>query len=142
MACSGARWFAGKGKRTYKDAKRLASRVYILCSKADGFVVENPVGRLGKGWNGESGWRYGDPVETFQPHEFGGWIKGGGDRYTKRTCLWGSFNSPKRRPVEPTEGSKMQKYGGRSMRTKNARSKTPKGWALAMFEANRPTVAA
>jgi hypothetical protein len=37
---------------------------------------------------------------TFNPNDYG-------DPYTKRTCLWGEFNTPVRTPVEATEGSKM-----------------------------------
>jgi len=39
--------------------------------------------------------------------------------------------------VEPTEGSKMwKKYGGKSEKTKTARSETPIGFANAFYQAN------
>jgi hypothetical protein len=61
--------------------------------------------------------------------------------YTKATCLWGNFRLPDRKPVEPVNvsrfGSWLLKYGGKSARTKRARSETPLGFAFAMFEANK-----
>ena len=138
LAASGARWFARKGREAYREAKRLASRVMALISRAGAWALENPVGRLATGWRAEPGWRHGAASETFDPCDFGGWA-GGGDRYTKRTCLWtgGNWRTPRRRPVEPTEGSKMHRlFGGSSTKTKNARSATPRGWARAVFAAH------
>lgn len=89
----------------------------------DFFALENPVGKL-TNWLGE-------PLLRFQPCDYG-------DPYTKRTCLYGKFN-PKLpvNKVEPVEGSKMwAKYGGKSERTKEARSMTPKGFAKAFYLAN------
>ena len=87
------------------------------------WVLENPVGKLKH--------YLGKPAMYFQPCDYG-------DPYTKRTALWGEFNTDlATSPVEPTEGSKMwAQYGGKSMRTKNARSATPLGFARAFFEAN------
>ena len=86
------------------------------------WVIENPVGRLQKLMP-----QLGNPW-YFDPYEFG-------DPYTKHTGLWGEFNRPTKSPVEPTEGSKMMKYGGKSARTKELRSITPAGFAKAFFEA-------
>lgn len=92
------------------------------------WALENPVGRLpklipslGKPW-------------YFQPHWYG-------DPYTKKTGLWGDFNRDlPRNDVEPirscSQGSWVQRYGGNSERTKEARSMTPPGFARAFFEAN------
>lgn len=86
------------------------------------WVMENPVGKLRK-W-------HGPPRMSFNPCDYG-------DPYTKRTLLWGNFRIPKRTPVVPTEGSKMHKnYGGKSAKTKAARSVTPVGFAEAFFRAN------
>lgn len=90
------------------------------------WVLENPVlvRYLGK------------PVMYFQPCDFG-------DPYTKKTCLWGTFQKP--RPlllgracaVRPSLGNApIMKLGGKSMRTKNLRSQTRPGFAQAFFEAN------
>lgn len=62
--------------------------------------------------------------------------------YTKKTGLWGEFNrNLKKNPIEKirltTQGSFTQKYGGKSDKTKEARSFTPEGFAKAFFEANK-----
>ena len=73
------------------------------------------------------------PRLTFNPCDFG-------DAYTKRTLLWGEFTLPQKTPVEPvrvcSQGSWIQKLGGKSARTKMLRSMTPAGFARAFFEAN------
>lgn len=129
------------------------------------WAIENPVGRLQK--------LTGLPVqEYFQPYEYAGWLditpeelaeldrirkkEGIGvtaeeaelilrtNTYTKKTGLWGSFNSPEKKPIEPVKGSPqgsvMQRFGGKSEKTKNIRSATPKGFALAFYEANKNKV--
>ena len=88
------------------------------------WALENPIGKLSR--------FLGPPQMYFNPCDYG-------DPYTKQTALWGDFNtSLPLNEVEPTEGSKMHtQYGGKGMRTKNARSATPAGFARAFFEANR-----
>lgn len=60
--------------------------------------------------------------------------------YTKKTGLWGKFNMPKKERVEPVrcsaQGSWTQKLGGSSERTKQLRSSTPYGFALAFETVN------
>jgi hypothetical protein len=64
------------------------------------------------------------------------------DAYTKETYLWtgNGFVFPEKKPVEPVliKGSSPQwaKLGGKSLKTKNIRSATPRGFALAVYEAN------
>ncbi len=59
--------------------------------------------------------------------------------YTKKTALWGHFPDLERRPMNPVKvceaGSWLMRLGGKSEATKNARSATPEGFALAFFEA-------
>lgn len=128
--------FAGSGAQYWK-AKDLDGRtlegleIVIACLKIIAlcrpkwWALENPVGRL-KRW-------LGDPVMYWQPYEYG-------DAYTKKTCLWGVFTVPKQNPVEPervcSQGSWVQKLGGKSEKTKRLRSITPPGFAKAFFEAN------
>jgi hypothetical protein len=129
LAGSGARWWEAKGDQALFDALALVDccfRFVTLCKPA-WWVMENPVGRLSR--------FIGPPRMTFDPCEYGGWI-GGGDAYTKRTCLWGEFTEPERRPVEPIEGSKMHLIPPGPDRA-NIRSETPMGFAKAFFEANR-----
>lgn len=63
------------------------------------------------------------------------------EAYTKRTGLWGHFTRPALNRVEPVRccatGTPLQRFGGKSTKTKNARSATPLGFARAFFEANR-----
>lgn len=128
FASSGSRWFGAKdasGETTSSVAlvqKTLATIEYF---KPAVWAIENPVGRIEK-LTGLPPWRV-----SFDPNHFG-------DPYTKKTLLWGRFNGDMPiAPVEPTEGSKMhKKYGGKSQKTKNARSVTPEGFAYAFFQAN------
>jgi len=60
--------------------------------------------------------------------------------YTKRTGLWGEFNMPLKKRIEPVktapQGSFTQRLGGKSEKTKELRSITPLGFAQAFYEAN------
>ena len=113
------------------------------------YFIENPVSRLATLWR--------KPNHSFHPYEYGGYIPDAEaehpkwpdyiaprDAYPKKTCLWtgGGFNMPERIPVEPEAGHSRQhlKLGGKSMKTKNIRSATPRGFARAVFEANRNKV--
>lgn len=65
--------------------------------------------------------------------------------YTKKTGLWGDFNrNLAKKPIEPVkctaQGSFTQAYGGKSSKTKEARSNTPMGFAQAFFDANNDYV--
>lgn len=100
-------------------------RLVAVCRPA-WWALENPVGRLRR-W-------LGPPTLSFNPCDYG-------DPYTKRTLLWGNFTPPALNPVYPvrvsSQGSWVQKLGGKSERTKTLRSVTPPGFARAFFEANR-----
>ncbi len=109
------------------------------------WALENPDGML----------RFflGMPALTFQPYEYG-------DRYQKKTCLWGNFNNPKKNPIELTAAEKerftthsqnlmtpslynpMFNPDGYVIPAKTEkrtvqRSITPPGFAQAFFETNR-----
>jgi len=95
------------------------------------WVIENPVGRLNALIPELK--KYGPWY--WQPYWFG-------DAWTKKTGLWGKFNLPKRtKNVTPikfsSQGSWLQLLGGKSEKTKELRSITPPGFALAFFEANK-----
>jgi hypothetical protein len=88
------------------------------------WALENPVGRLAKVVPRIGKWKY-----SFNPCDFG-------DPYTKRTLLWGEFNTDlTRNPVEPHQGSKMLDYAPGPDRGFK-RSVTPPGFARAFFNAN------
>lgn len=96
-------------------------RVIQVC-KPKWWALENPLGYL-KEWLGE-------PVLKFNPCDYG-------DPWTKKTWIWGSFNKPKRNPVNaigPWIHRKKGKHGVSSGDKNNA--VTPPGFARAFFEAN------
>lgn len=134
FANSGARWFAGKDVRgdTEKSLEIVNACLDIIdYVKPMWWALENPIGRLESLCPRLGRWGF-----SFDPCDYG-------DPYTKRTLLWGVFVPPLPLfiggdwSVEPVEGSKMwSKYGGKSERTKTARSVTPAGFARAFFLAN------
>ena len=122
FASSGARWWPDKPPESLTDALAIVDaclRIVHVCQPI-WWAMENPVGRLAR--------FIGPPAYTFDPSDFG-------DPYTKKTHLWGRFNHPIKRPVEPTEGSKMHRIPPGPNR-QNIRSETPPGFARAFFEAN------
>lgn len=129
FSVSGAQYWPVKDKdgRTI-EAMSIVMRCLRIISYARPtfWAMENPVGRLRK-W-------IGDPTLMFNPCDYG-------DPYTKKTLLWGVFNTPEKNPVEPirvcSQGSWIQKLGGKSEKTKTLRSMTPPGFAKAFFEANK-----
>lgn len=58
--------------------------------------------------------------------------------YNKATWLWGEFNHPVKKRIEPIfkENPGFKLYGGKSERTKELRSVTPMGFCWAFYEAN------
>lgn len=107
------------------------------------WVIENPPGRL------EAICPELKPFRSmmFSPYQYG-------DPYTKKTILWGQFNTQlERNHVEPElvtikaggtkaartyRGSSLwAKTGGGSERARALRSKTPAGFAKAFFKANQ-----
>jgi len=110
------------------------------------YMIENPVSRLATLWR--------KPDYYFHPFEFGGYLSDDEavhptwpdyiapkDAYSKKTCLWcsDSFVFPEKRPVECQSfgaSTQYRKLGGKSIKTKNIRSATPRGFAKAVFEAN------
>jgi len=141
FASSGARWFKEKENTPsfYDNPKTLqfentiehsigmvlATLAIIDWLKPNFYAIENPVGRI-RSLVPE----LGDPW-YFNPSDFG-------DPYTKKTALFGKFSIPVKTPVLPLFGSEMwSKYGGKSEKTKAARSVTPAGFSKAFFLANR-----
>ena len=98
------------------------------------WCVENPMSRIHKlnSWLGKVQFK-------FHPYEFAGYSPNQDeDRYKKTTWLWGKFNNPIPKPIEPFHDYCVfwKKLGGKSERTKEIRSKTPLGFAYAFFEVN------
>ena len=130
FSVSGAQYWPAKdadGRTAHALAVVDACLRIIDGARPAWWALENPIGRLRKLR------ALGKPTLAFDPCDFG-------DPYTKRTLLWGVFNPPIRRPVEPvrvcSQGSWLQTLGGKSERTKRLRSVTPPGFARAFFDAN------
>jgi hypothetical protein len=129
FATSGARWFKSKdasGKTA--EAKALVNHTLAVIEylQPDGFwALENPVGRL----KGETT----IPLEQlqFQPHNYG-------DPYTKRTQIFGMFNTDlPQANVAPSGGSYAHKLGSKSEKGAGKRSQTFEGFAYSFFMANK-----
>lgn len=139
FAVSGARWWAEKDKpgsatcecceTTTEHSIMLVLLVLHLVDllKPEFWSLENPIGRIQKLVP-----ELGNPKLIFNPCDFG-------DLYTKKTCLYGNFNTNLETDLMlPLEGSKMwAKYGGKSERTKELSSVTPRGFARAFYRANQ-----
>jgi hypothetical protein len=147
VAVSGAAHFLKKGPRGLALALELFATAQELgewlgCP----YMIENPVSTLSS--------YCGKPDFIFNPYEYGGYLPENDrhprwpeyiaprDAYPKKTCLWtgGGFVMPEKREVQPELGFSRQhcKLGGKSLKTKNIRSATPRGFSIAVFEANKP----
>lgn len=123
VAVSGARWFKDKGIGALINALRLFEISVKLAEWTQApYMIENPVSTISTYWR--------KPDYMFDPCDYG-------DPYTKKTCLWvgNGFKMPWKSRVEPIKGSKMHLIPPCSERA-NMRSKTPEGFARAVFEAN------
>ena len=149
MAVSGAAHFKRKAEVNpffQADAVGHATAVSRMFNgMAIPYFIENPVSVLATLWR--------KPDHRFHPYEYGGYISddqaehprwpeyiAARDAYPKKTCLWtgGGFKMPWTDPVAPEQGHSRQhlKLGGKSQRTKDIRSATPRGFATAVYEFN------
>ena len=153
LAVSGAAHFKRKREKN-PGFQREAANYAIWCAELFQaldcpYFIENPVSVLSTLWR--------KPDYSFHPYEYGGYIDpeqaehpkwpdyiAPMDAYPKKTCLWtgGGFVMPDISPVEPETGHSRQhlKLGGKSMKTKNIRSATPRGFAQAVFNSNNSTM--
>lgn len=151
MAVSGAKHFASKARINPEFQNEAATHAVMASILADNigcpWYVENPVSVLSTLWR--------KPDHTFHPYEFGGYLPADDshprysahiaarDAYSKKTCLWtgGGFAMPATKSVDCVSfgaSSQFAKLGGKSQKTKNIRSATPRGFALAVCLANQP----
>ena len=148
LAVSGAAHFAKKLKldpEIQNKATKLAMLVECVGDLLScPWAAENPVSVLSTKWR--------KPDFVFHPYEYGGYLApddvhpqwpeyiAARDAYPKKTCIWcgNGFVAPDKRPVPCQSGYSNQhlKLGGKSLKTKNIRSATPRGFARAVFEAN------
>lgn len=164
FAVSGSQYFESKDAngRTYISCLLVSITLQMVDAlKPNFWVIENPVGRLpqlfpqlGKpvyfdpcdyaGWfMSDDQIAYADKLRSKKPGEFSfedvEFIKTH-NLYTKKTGLWGEFNMPEKKRIDPInttlQGSWLQSYGGKSQKTKSARSVTPNYFAEMFFRAN------
>jgi len=149
LAVSGAAWFKKKAEADPLFQQRAAQHAIDCAGLFDDlgcpYFIENPVSVLATKWR--------KPDHTFHPYEYGGYVPYGEeqhprwpdfiaprDAYPKKTCLWtgNGFKMPSKVAVEPESGHSRQhlKLGGKSAKTKNIRSATPRGFARAVMLAN------
>lgn len=148
LAVSGAAHF--NSKRSANPTFQLDAMSLIYLVKLLGedvgckWALENPVSVISTMWR--------KPDFKFHPFEYGGYLPINDihpyypeyikprDAYPKKTCIWsgGGFVIPRAIPVEcePGYSDQHKKLGGKSLKTKNIRSATPRGFAQAVFEAN------
>jgi len=145
LAVSGARHFENKRERDphfQAKAALVAEQCKVIGSISGApWFFENPVSVLSSIMR--------KPDHIFNPYEYGGYLPEDDrhplwpeyiaprDAYPKRTCLWtgGGFRMPEKRPVAVPDGYSTQhkKLGGKSQKTKNIRSATPRGFARAVY---------
>jgi hypothetical protein len=140
-ALSGAKHFAKKdADGTTEKSQKLVSKTKEIIDYFENkgvlkaWQIENPMSRIHK----LNPWM-GAPVLKFNPCDYAGHDPvPDNSRYNKRTWLWGKFNIPRRKYMEPIskDNPGWRQYGGKSIKTKNARSITPLGFAYAFYKAN------
>ncbi len=151
LAVSGATHFKAKRERDpdfqRKAVQRALDAVQFAKDLGAEYCIENPVSMLSTLWR--------KPDYTFHPYEYGGYLNADEaehplypdhiaprDAYSKKTCLWtsGGFIMPEKKPVAcESFGNSRQhsRLGGKSEKTKTIRSLTPRGFAKAVYEANK-----
>ena len=149
LAVSGAAHFASKLENDpdiQKNATELARLVEVVGNDFGcKWAAENPVSVLSTLWR--------KPDFSFHPWEFGGYLPEDDahpiypeyikprDAYPKKTCIWcgNGFIEPTKMPINVESGYSDQhkKLGGKSLKTKNIRSATPRGFSIACKVANQ-----
>jgi len=148
LAVSGARHFKKKREANPGFQVNAMKMVRLVESVGNEYKcpwgLENPVSVISTMWR--------KPDLIFQPFEYGGYLPESDkhptypdyikprDAYPKKTCIWhgNGFVEPDKRPVSVELGfsNQFKKLGGKSLKTKNIRSATPRGFAQAVFLAN------
>lgn len=139
-AVSGARHFEAKDAdgRTAESQALVAKTYEILEYFKPGlsfWALENPKTRIHKlnPWIGQR------PKFIFNPCDFAGYDPNpDASRYNKETWLFGKFNDPVPKYMEPIykENPGWKNLGGKSEKTKELRSITPLGFANAFYQHN------
>lgn len=139
FALSGAKHFHAKdndGRTTYSNMLVDKTKEIIDNTKPVFWVIENPMSRI----HSIHKW-LGAVKHKFNPCDYAGYnpINPDSDRYNKQTWLWGNFNIPRKKRLEPLQKAYpgFTNLGGKSERTKTLRSVTPLGFAYAFYDVNK-----
>jgi len=147
LAVSGARHFASKAQANPRFQKVAVTQARLAEQLDCPYAVENPVSVLSTLWR--------KPDLYWHPRDYAGYCPSGlhpefpsiipeQDRYNKKSCLWlgNGFVIPRfiTLPVLDEVNPGWAKLGGKSPRTKYIRSLTPRGFANAVYLANREKV--
>ena len=147
LAVSGAKHFARKLEQDPQCQDRAVRMAKLASEFGCPYAVENPVSVLATLWR--------KPNHYWHPCYFAGYCPPGEhpefpgiipeqDRYHKKSCLWtgNGFVMPSPSFLAPLEGANpgWEKLGGKSARTKYIRSLTPRGFAQAVYVANRDNI--
>lgn len=148
LAVSGSMHFASKKAKNPNYRREAMELVYrakqigelLKCP----YVIENPVSVISTEWR--------KPDYIFNPYEYGGYLPEDDahptypkyiaprDAYPKKTCYWtgGGFVMPPKKPVAVELGYSRQHrlLGGKSKRTKQIRSASPRGVNRAIYMSN------
>lgn len=149
LTCTGARWWKSKREADPRFQEKAIQLFRLVQLVGDfygcAWMAENPA-------NSALNTQYKRPDHTFQPYEYGGYlpeddahpdypdIYPGRDAYTKNTGIWcgNGFVMPDKSPVPFSPAFPgFEKLGGKSTRTKNIRSVTPRGFARAVYHFNK-----
>jgi hypothetical protein len=110
----------------------IITYVYTKCPSVV-WMVENPMTRIHKlnPWLGEV-------TQALNPTDVAGYYPEAPGRYNKMTWLFGNFNPIPHKQFVATQRSYpgWKGYGGKSIKTKNARSETPLCLAYGFYAAN------
>jgi hypothetical protein len=147
LAVSGAAHFEKKRAKDPLFQHRAVAAAMLASVFWVPYAVENPISVLSTLWR--------RPNVYWHPCDYAGYCPEGPhpefpdiipeqDRYNKKSCLWvgNGFIVPEKRRMEPFRITNPghEKLGGKSARTKYIRSLTPRGFARAVYEANKVNV--
>lgn len=132
VAVSGARWFRDKGLGAIIQALTLFKRSVDMAEMLGcPYLIENPVSTVSTYWR--------KPDHSFHPWQFAGYCPE--DHYTKKTNLWtgGGFTMPQQfhEGLNAVPDNRIH-FASPGPDRANIRSKTPRGFAQAVFQANMP----
>ena len=143
LSVAGAKHFENKARRNpnfQSDAMHMF-RAPERIAAGKTYMIENPISTASSLWR--------KPNFVFNPYDYGGYLPEDDkhpefpeyiaprDAYPKKTCLWTSedFKMPPTKWVQwDVLSTQFLKLGGKSQKTKNIRSASPRGFFIALAE--------